>query len=603
MRRYMKGVFLPIRFIQRSFFRKLLLSFLIIIILTVIGIGIDYYIQTSGQLKKSAISSMERLSEQSTETMESYMSNIRAEAWRYFEDPLFQGFVPNIVSDPTNFSYYSSRLRNFASENEIVDTIVIKNLAGDEMSVNNGYFNNTIKEREFAAKEINRLNELAIFNNGKGVWVLSQVYDSKTGRILNTLAYVQALKKITYLDRKIIGALIIQLNINEFQNWLRNVIGNEQADFFLVDRTDGQIEIRTNQSLSDTRTLKMTSWDPVLQEKKSGYFYSNVGKVDWLIVFKELTGTDWVLVGKVPVKLLLKEVTGFLKRTIIIGFICLIVSMLLASLLSSRVIKPLKRLGLAMKQLETGNYNITVPVETQDEIGYLSQSFNKMTMEINSLIMKVYETELVKKDAEIKALQSQINPHFLYNTLGTIDSLASMYDDSRISIVSSSLAQMLRYIISGGSISTLEAEIGQIQMYLSIQKIRYESRLNYTIEIEDGLERMKLPKLLFQPLVENSIKYGIENERLGGAIRIVAASIDEENVEISVWNSGRPILKTRLKEIQWMLNNEANGLHTSIGLGNIQARLQLIYGSSYGITLTSEEHEGTEFKIKLRKFV
>ena len=95
-----------------------------------------------------------------------------------------------------------------------------------------------------------------------------------------------------------------------------------------------------------------------------------------------------------------------------------------------------------MKQIETGNFNnISVPVNTNDEIGYLSISFNHMANEINRLVVKVYETELVKKDAEIKALQSQINPHFLYNTLGTIDSLATMHDDQRISVISRSLAE------------------------------------------------------------------------------------------------------------------------------------------------------------------
>lgn len=608
MSRIAKWITSPYRYVMRSLYRKILVSFLVIVTLTVISLETNYYVETSADIKQKAISNMEQVSEQSEKILNSYMSYIRGEAWNYFGDTEFQSFVSNMDSDPDKYSYFLSKFRKLTAENPHISVIVVTPLNGTPLVVGNNtntYYGNS-QRRELFEQERVRLHEIALQNDGKGEWVTSQMYDTNTGRKLNTLVFVQALKEIKAASQRIIGTMMIVLSNDEMQNWLHGAGNQEHGDFYLVNKQDGAIVLSQDESVIGTAVLDKTGIKELQKGRIERHFFLDDHGARTLVVYQRLVNNDWLIVGKVPVQQLLKQVNEVAQRTILIGLAYILGSMLIAGYLSSRVILPLKQLRKGMKMIETGNYNISVPVNTADEIGYLSISFNHMANEINRLVVKVYETELVKKDAEIKALQSQINPHFLYNTLGTIDSLATVHDDQRISVISRSLARMFRYNISGGNMSSLEAEIQQIEMYLSIQKIRYDSRLNYSIHIEPGLENMMIPKLLFQPLVENSVIHGIENMQAGGIIRIRIVSIHERDVEIRVWNNGQAIPESKLKEIQTILETwSPMGQNTeqlsSIGLVNVQARLKLIYGDDYGLKIHSSLEHGTEIILRVSK--
>lgn len=608
MNRVAKWILIPYHYVRRSLYRKILVSFLAIVTLTVISLETNYYVETSADIKNRAISNMEQISDQSEKMISSYMSYIRGEAWNYFGDTEFQSFVQHMDSDPDKYSYFLSKFRKLTSENPIIGVVMINPLDGTPLIVGNNtnmYYGNS-KQLELFEKERARLHEIALINDGKGTWVTSRMYDTKSNRMLNTLVFVQALKEIKVTSQQVIGTLMIQLSIDELRNWLHGVENREQGDFYLVNQQDGTILLAQDENVLGTSVLDETGLNELRKNRKERHVFLEVQGAETLVVYQEVANSDWMIVGKIPVHLLLKQVNEVAKRTILIGLAYILGSMLLAGFLSSKVIMPLKRLRKGMKQIETGNFNISVSVDTEDEIGYFCISFNQMANEINRLVVKVYETELVKKDAEIKALQSQINPHFLYNTLGTIDSLASLHEDRRISVISLSLAKMFRYNISGGSMSTLGAEIQQIELYLSIQKIRYDSRLDYSINIEPGLEKMRLPKLLFQPLVENSIIHGIENMPSGGFIRIQVASIDERDVEIRVWNNGEAIQESKLKEIMAMLETWSwVGRHpeqqSSIGLVNVQSRLKLLYGNPYGLVIHSFPDQGTEVILRVNK--
>ncbi len=607
MSRVAKWIILPYRYVMRSLYRKILVSFLLIVTLTVISLETNYYVKTSADIKQQAISNMEQASEQSEKILNSYMSSIRGEAWNYFGDTEFQSFVQNMDSDPERYSYFLSKFRKLTSENPYISVAVVNPLDGTPLVVGNNtnmYYGNS-QQRDLFEIERARVHEIALQNEGKGKWVTSQMYDPSTGQKLKTLVFVQALKEIKVASQRIIGSILIVLSNDELQNWLHSVENQEHVDFYLVNKQDGSIVLAQDPNVLGTAVLDETGIKELQKSRTERHFFLNVHGTQTLVVY-QIVNNDWLIVGKVPVHQLLKQVNEVAQRTILIGLAYILGSMLIAGFLSSKVILPLKRLRKGMKQIETGNYNISVPVNTVDEIGYLSISFNHMANEINRLVVKVYETELVKKEAEIKALQSQINPHFLYNTLGTIDSLATLHDDQRISVISRSLARMFRYNISGGNMSSLEAEIQQIELYLSIQKIRYDSRLNYAIHIEPGLENMRIPKLLFQPLVENSVIHGIENMQSGGFIRVLIVSINERDVEIRVWNNGQAFQESKLKEIQtrlarWSPTGQNTEQQLSIGLVNVQARLKLIYGNDYGLMIQSSPDHGTEIILRISK--
>lgn len=608
MRIFNKWILAPIDYVKRSFYRKMLLSFFAIIIITVLSLGINFYVQTSADIKKNAISNMERLADQSVQTMESHMDYTNKETWNLFRDTDLQSLMKDYSKNPEKMSYFTFRIMDLANNNPFINAIVVRDSNGlSKLSAGvSRYFTNLSQLASFE-KELDRVSKIAVQNDGKGVWVLSNTYDQKN-QPYRTIAYTQALKDVFGDFQPIIGTLTIQFSNEKLQEWIKSLKTNDQGDFYLIDKKDGTIVLGPDQSSTGKPLLNEQNFSEFEKVRPEPYFFINEEKGQTLIVYKSFMNSDWMLVGKVPVNVLLARVNSVAQRTILIGLSALLSTMLFASFLSSRVLIPIKRLRKGMKQMETGNYNISVPVETKDEIGYFCQSFNQMTHRINHLVVQVYETELLKKDAEIKALQSQMNPHFLYNTLGTIESLAPVQGEGQmISVMCRSLAQMLRYNINGASFSTLGEEIEQLEVYLSIQKIRYETRLEYNIIVDPELTKMRIPKLLFQPIVENSIIHGIERSRKGGTIQIEAVSIDEQDAMIKVTDNGVGMDPDKLKDLQLRLNTwsassySANNQQTSIGMVNVHARLKLLYGEQYGVAIKSVFGEGTQVTIRLMK--
>lgn len=567
-------------YISRSLFRKMLLALFAIITFTVSTLGLYTYDHTSSDIKQREIKNMELFSSQSASNLETQMANIKSTAWNYFSDPRFQNYVETLGSDPLAYSEFSGNFSQFVTDHSAVEFIVVTQLEGNRLI--KGNINNT------DVVDFDDLKDIAVANSGKGVWIPSIAFDRRTGQEVSTLTFVQAVKNISTLSKfPIIGVLMIQLSYEYLKEWLEGLGETEGVNFLLVDSKTETAQISADISLLGK---------PLERHKDSELLY----------VSQPLANTSWVLVGIVDVRTLLKEVNELARDTIYIGIACLLGAMLIAILLSSRILTPLKELKKGILAVEKGDYDIILPIRTKDETGYIIHRFNHMAEEIKALILKVYETDLVRKEAEIKALQSQINPHFLYNTLGIIDSLATLHDDDRISLISRSLAKMFRYNISANRTSTMQIELRQIELYLYIQQQRYGNRFKYAIEMEESLYGIPIPKLLMQPLVENCFVHVFDKMSAHSELRIRGWSSSDQEIYLSIWNNGPPIEAARLAELNMLLSQdlqqrrEANP-PASIGLMNVQNRIKLLYGHSYGLTITSEREQGTEVVILLRK--
>lgn len=575
-----KSIHFVYAFMTQSLFRKLLLSFFAIITVTVSTLGLYYYMQTSSDIKRREIANMEMLSYQSASNLETQMANIKSRAWNYFADPRFHNFVMNLGSDPIAYSEFSGSISQFVTDNPEVEFFMVAQLEGNRMIKGNLASTDVLDFEE--------LKEVAIANNGKGAWVSSKAIDKRTGQEVNTLTFVQAVKNINLLYKSpIIGVMMIQLSYDYLSRWLAGIGEQERVDFVLMD--------------SETESIRIAA-DPLwIGNRLVGH-----EGTEELFVSHPLAKTSWVLVGIVEVRVLLKEVNALARNTIYIGILCLLGAMLLASVLSSRILIPLKELKKGILAVEKGDYNIVLPIRSKDETGYIIHRFNHMAGEIKALIMKVYETDLVRKEAEIKSLQSQINPHFLYNTLGIIDSLAILHGEERISLISRSLAKMFRYNISADRMSTLQLELRQIQLYLYIQQQRYGDRFKFIIDVDEKLDDIQIPKLLVQPLVENSFIHAFDRMSAHSELRIRAWSESDREIYISVWNNGPTLASERLAELRVMLSQDIQQRHSlhalpSKGLMNVHNRIKLLYGSEYGLTINSEPGKGTEAVIHLRR--
>lgn len=589
----------PFSYFRSTMYGRILLSFFFIIVLTVTVLVADFYFRTAGDLRTQSVGNMTRLTQQSSATLNSYMGNTKAFAWNYFGDAEFQQFVLRMGQDPDSLSYYQSKFIQFINDNPIMTSVNVIQLDGFSTRVGTSFLDSVPGERE-------RLMDIALERNGKGEWVPTRIA-TRDGQTNLTLTFVQAVRNISlFSPGPVIGVMMYEMSPTSLRQWIKDVDGGGGGTTAIMQAGDGRVLYALDQSSVDKAGLEVNELGEARRIGASGYFYSAHGESRALIVYQRLTGTDWMLVSRYPTHDLMKPVNDFTKRTVVIGALSLLIAMLLASFLSSRTMTPLKELSKGMKSIEVGNYAINLPVRSKDDIGYLSASFNRMAKEINRLIMKVYETEIIKKNAEIKALQSQINPHFLYNTLGIIDSLATMDGDGRISLISRSLAKMFRYNISGQPISTLEAEMAQTRLYLSIQKIRFDARLDYSIYLEPGLEDVPIPKLLFQPLVENSIIHGIGPSVEGGVVRIEATDAGDGRVEVKVWNNGCPIQPERQLWLNKLLSNAQRSgelylEQSSVGLLNVHSRIRMVYGSPCGLSFESGGERGTAFTVTISR--
>ena len=266
-------------------------------------------------------------------------------------------------------------------------------------------------------------------------------------------------------------------------------------------------------------------------------------------------------------------------------------------LLSKRIVKPIYAMMEKMGEVENGNFDIQLPVESADEIGILSERFNQMSRTLKKYIDKYYVAQIRQKEAELTALRSQIYPHFLYNTLEIIRMTAVKNQDKKVSEMIEALSVQIHYLIGTvQDIVPLEKEISIIQKYVYLLNCRISGKVQLIVS-KCGMEQVMVPKLILQPILENAYIHGIKPKNGNGSI-FVEMQIVEEELEISVMDNGVGMTKEELDNIHKLLEGQDPGIKNeynwqSIGMKNIHDRLKYLYGEKYGIQVTSTPHVGT----------
>ncbi|MGO4271496.1 sensor histidine kinase, partial [Paenibacillus sp. TAF58] len=279
------------------------------------------------------------------------------------------------------------------------------------------------------------------------------------------------------------------------------------------------------------------------------------------------------------------------------GGISLIIALAISILLSVTLTKPIKQLEVHMKQVEKGNFDIRVDVEGANEISKLSRTFNLMISKIKELMNQTLQDQEVKRISELKALQAQIQPHFLYNTLDSIIWMAEMGKVDEVVTMTSALSKLLRSSISKGEeLIPIAVELEHIQNYLTIQNIRYRNKFTYTVEVEPDILSYQILKIILQPLVENAIYHGMKHLPERGHIRITGRKI-EGDIELRVMDNGVGMSEEKLKTLMLKTGQTESG--KGFGLHNVNHRIQLYFGERYGLQFESELEEGTTVTVRI----
>jgi two-component system sensor histidine kinase YesM len=303
----------------------------------------------------------------------------------------------------------------------------------------------------------------------------------------------------------------------------------------------------------------------------------------------------WTVVNVYDQAHLLKEV-GILQRLgMMIIIIAILFAILIISLSSREIISSIKKIIEAMQTAQKGDLSVKIAAEGTDEIADIARTFNNMIAEIRTLMYKVKQATFKQKEAEIRALEAQINPHFLYNTLDSINWMAIEKEEHEISKMLSSLGMILRYSIDkSNKLVTVNEEVEWLKKYIYLQQSRFNYSFSYEIQIEEYVGNHKMPKMLLQPFIENALIHGLEGVEKGGEIRVKISLEDKKHIAIEISDNGKGIKPEVLLELNKNLED-----NTGIGVKNVLSRIHMYYGERASWDIKSISEKGTKIFIKL----
>lgn len=416
-------------------------------------------------------------------------------------------------------------------------------------------------------------------DNEEGATTVVTQYGPEYGVFL-----VKKIKKIEGLSLDDLGYLIIQMDMADLiASSNSSASGFENASYFLFEREN---IVYHDELFSQKEAMELN------QHLNSSY---NVVELDHQKLFAvrgKIPIYEWDYICTISYDSVYRTIA--LSSRLFLGF--MVLTMILVSYLSIRLIFALFRrfdqLIDNMKRFGEGNYSIPENVSTysQDEIGLLYKNFDTMVEKIQQLITENYVNELLKKEAQIKAMESQMDPHFLYNTLDSINWRARMIKSEEISQITTALGNLLRMSLGQNSQSfTLKQEMSIVDDYITIQKIRYQKRLHFTASIPESLLGISIPKFTIQPLLENAMRYGLEESSETCFIAITTEEISDK-VILRITNTGSAFEPDFMEKL---LLGEISPHGFGIGLLNIHKRLQMTYGPEFGLNLYNLEDEET----------
>ncbi len=397
------------------------------------------------------------------------------------------------------------------------------------------------------------------------------------------------------------GMLILDVNYRRMHDIVNRVRPGHSGYLYILDDSGRYVYHPNYEKIGE-----MASPSEQNIHAAKNYFLNK--KENLFLTWSKSEVLDWQFITYIHYSDLMQGANSIRNTLFFTSIVFIIIAYLMSLGLATSLINPLKRLQRFIRKVEVGDFTGKVPVVSKDEIGMLTHGFNHMVARLDTLMDEVYrsklkevEMNLRQKETELKMLQAQINPHFLYNSLDTIRGMALERDMDDISIMVESLAQLLRYNIKEEAATvTIKQELLIGEKYLKIQKYRFEEKLTYHFDIPVELLEKKIPKFTLQPLLENCIVHGLEPQNGQTMITIRAEILNSDAFVITISDTGPGIEEEQLEKIRNLLNsNLTNDTVNHIGIMNVHKRIKHLFGNEFGIFIISNLTSGTTVGIKL----
>lgn len=433
------------------------------------------------------------------------------------------------------------------------------------------------------------------------------------GSLLNSFqqdsVFVFGRKLYDLTNYKPIGIVLIETNPEPIMSALSNVTISPNSRVYIVDKN--------NQVIASTvREQEQVNGNPISFSGLPRPYKDEIivdNQTDQLIVAAKAALASWTVFGMTPKEDISAELAQTRLYLLFVIIAVILLSTLLASLISRNISSPLKLLIREMKQVELGNFNGAVNVKSFDEINSLVSSFNRMVKRMDELIETITLSSISEKNAELQALQSQVNPHFLYNTLDMIYWMLDERENDRLGRVILSLSHMFRYSSDWeeASKTTLRQELDQMRHYMTIIESRLEGRVETNIEVDREWLETAMPKMTLQPIIENAVKRGLEPLEQRGILHVYTETDEAtDELRIIIADNGIGMEESTLIQLRELLRQPEARKGSSmtsdasigrerrgIGLPNVHRRIMLMYGERYGLRIDSMIGEGTTVTI------
>jgi two-component system, sensor histidine kinase YesM len=413
--------------------------------------------------------------------------------------------------------------------------------------------------------------------NGSLVWIGDDRRNSDN---------ILALRRVNLLNRGFENGGYLLISI--YRDYLQ-FVDQEESNI------ENQYAILLDQELKPILSNYNQSLEPIIHNEAPTL---SLDDEEYMVTKQTSNETKWTLVILTPVKALTEGISVLRSGLIISGIIGFIIFLISTLFLSSFITRPIIKLTETMQQASAGSLTMNPSVTTVNEINELNSTYNQLVKETNHLIKMVYQKEITRSRSELKALQAQINPHFLFNTLDALKWTLEDKDEEDLAELVVSMSNLFRYTITkqnDGDWMPIKAEIQHIEDYMEIMRMRFGDHLNWQLNMPLSFSQIKIPKLLIQPLVENAVLHGAGNTMKPCTISVtIQHSANHEYLEIVVEDDGPGIAQDKLESIKQamqsggVLSKNGNGM----AISNVHKRLELYYQKS-GLIITSEENSGT----------
>lgn len=566
---------------MRIFYKLFFSCLLVTLLISFISGGITYYIASNIILNKTIIQTEETV-RQISENYDSFMKQI-------FNKMEYLAFNPTVQEELIygrpgvgEEGYYSGTRKVKRLMVQMYDSIHMEDM--EIYSYNGKEYFCSVQNQPPNLPNAEKLKKKACENIGGIVCVNDLGYSGN----------LQVLKEIKdILSLQPLGVLRTSIRLSSLQKIQRNVDFASSGKILLLD-DENKLILGEKSELTQKARQLFVNWEDSFQYEIDGTLYQ--------VVYQVSQDTGWKTIGILPVREISKSIMPLQMGTGAAVLSGILLSLFLSAAMSFILGGPIKNTAGALNRFSKGDFTVRLDAERKDEFGEMNLVFNSTIKQVEQLLDEISHSRILNKEMEFKALQAQINPHFLYNALDTINWMARKEGKEEICDMISAVSNLLRISISNKeTVFTIEKELRYVKDYLYIQNTRYRDRFEVVFDVEPEVAGQMIPKLTIQPLVENAIVHSVEISK-NRTILTISCYRKDENVEIIVSDTGVGIPEATLHRLQ---QNSAAGKadskkagHTGLGIYAVSQRVKYLYGNDYGLTIFSEPGKGTRAVIR-----